>query len=399
MIFTSRRRASILVVAALFTSVGCKPSAPPSDVGASSSPADRTASPGIGVSRQPNSDDLANFLRSLIPPIARLVNAKMDPPVRMPGLSPDSNAWMLNVKMTIAPTEDLLALPSEQDAKAFKAVAEELDGFIRWHDAFARSPYARFYPGFEVKAPASPTPQLLVLTHRANQPLPPIYGRMYAEWQVDHWNFAKDVFNMPDPGQPRSSFTGNYVIKGSHEAEAFLSAEREAIDQAKPKQVAIDSSYAADLVKATRPGVIYRGQVSSGSTAVPAEVRFVEPPTSDEQFAQFEVQLPSAPGNLYVYTAKLAKRMPIHPAPAPGDNDVTPTPDDIASTPKADLTVGLLRASGKEIVASTIPNQLLMALTHYDPPRTLLVNVLNRRMDGKLANPLGPFMLSAQQTP
>ncbi len=163
---------------------------------------------------------------------------------------------------------------------------------------------------------------------------------------------------MPDPGQPRSSFTGSYVIKGSHEAEAFLAAEREAIDQVKPKQAAIDSSYAADLVKATRLGTIYRGQVSMGNTAVPAEVRFVEPPTSDEQFAQFEVRLPSAPGNLYVYTAKLAKRMPIHPAPAPGDNDLTPTPDDLASTPKADLTVGLLRASGKEIVASTIPIDL-----------------------------------------
>ncbi len=40
-----------------------------------------------------------------------------------------------------------------------------------------------------------------------------------------------------------------------------------------------------------------------------------------------------------------------------------------------------------------------MALTHYDPPHTLLMTVLNRRMDGRLANPLGPFMLSAQQTP
>ncbi len=351
-----------------------------------------------GVSRQPTADDLAGFVRSFLPPVTHLVDVKMDPPVRMPNTSPASNAWVLNVKMTIASIEDLLGSPSEQDIKAFKAVEEELDSIIRWRNAFVQSPYARFYPNFEVKAPVSPTPQLLVLTHRANQPLPPIYGRMYAEWQVDHWAFSKDEFNMPDPGQPRSSFTGSYVIKDSHEAEAFLAAEREAIAQVKPKQAAIDSSYAADLVKATRQGTIYRGQVSSGNTAVPAEVRFVEPPTSDEQFAQFEVRLPSAPGNLYVYTAKLAKRMPIHPAPAPGDNDPT-TPDDLASTPKADLTVGLLHVSGKEIVASTVPNQLLIALTHYDPPHTLLITVLNRRMDGKLANPLGPFMLSAQQTP
>ena len=202
---------------------------------------------------------------------------------------------------------------------------------------------------------------------------------------------------MPDPGQPRSSFTGNYVIKGSREAETFLAAEREAIAQAKQKQTAIDNSYAADVVKATRSGTIYRGQVNLGSTAVPAEVRFVEPPTSDEQFAQFEVHLPSAPGNLYAYTAKLAKRLPIHPAPAPGDSDQTP--DDLASTPKADLTVGLLHASGKEIVASTIPNELLMALTHYDPPRSLLISVLNRRMEGRLASSSGVFTLSAQQTP
>lgn len=399
MIFISRYQASVLAVIASLSLAGCKPSASPGGSRALSSPDEHAPSLGDGVSRQPNSDDLASFLRSLIPPIARLVNVKMDPPVRMPNTSPDSNAWVLNVKMTIAPTEDLLSLPSEQDTKEFKAVEGELDGIIRWRNAFVQSPYARFYPSFEVKAPTSPVPQLLVLTHRADQPLPPIYGRMYAEWQMDHWNFSKDEFNMPDPGQPRSSFTGSYVIKGSHEAEAFLAAEREAIAQAKPKQAAIDSSYAADLVKATRQGTIYRGQVSSGNTAVPAEVRFVEPPTSDEQFAQFEVRLPSAPGNLYVYTAKLAKRMPIHPAPAPGDNDLAQTPDDLASTPKSDLTVGLLHVSGKEIVASTVPNQLLMALTHYDPPHTLSITVLNRRMDGKLANPLGPFMLSAQQTP
>ena len=59
----------------------------------------------------------------------------------------------------------------------------------------------------------------------------------------------------------------------------------------------------------------------------------------------------------------------------------------------------LLRVSGKEVVANTIPNELLMALTHHDPPRSLLISILNRRMEGRLVNSTGAFILSAQKPP
>ena len=67
--------------------------------------------------------------------------------------------------------------------------------------------------------------------------------------------------------------------------------------------------------------------------------------------------------------------------------------------PKADLTVGLEHASGKEVAANTVPNQLLIGLTHYDPPRALPLSLLNGRIEGRIATTNASFKLSAQKVP
>ena len=43
-------------------------------------------------------------------------------------------------------------------------------------------PTPRLAEAFEVKVPAAPLPQLLVVAHPKDHPLPPIYAKVTAEW-------------------------------------------------------------------------------------------------------------------------------------------------------------------------------------------------------------------------
>ena len=133
--------------------------------------------------------ELSNFVRSTLPPVIKLVEMKNDPPMPMPNTSPGSNVWLVNVRLTFALAEDELGTASPQDAQALQSAVDELSALAAWGRAYAESPYSSLYPGFAVTPPASASPKLLKVIHPKDRPLAPIYGKMAAEWQVDHWQF------------------------------------------------------------------------------------------------------------------------------------------------------------------------------------------------------------------
>ncbi len=330
----------------------------------------------------------------------RLGDLKTDPPVRMPNTSPDSNVWLVNVKLTLVPVEDLLSLPPTEDAQAIDALVNELNGLITWRNAYARSPYARAYGEFKVNAPVSPVPQLLVVAQAKDKPLAPIYGKVAAEWQVDHWQFSNVDLTMPAFGQPRSAFTGPTMVKGGADGETFLKAQREAIASAKQQQATIEASHQKDLAAATRPGTTYRGNVTRNGKTMLAEVRFVDPPPgSDARVAAFALTLPSDPSFRVEYTTKLASSLPLN-LPASTSNDNAIPIVDSSEPPVGNLTANWSHCETKDPQGKTPSGFLVYCLqhgwTHHDLPLLLL----NHRIEGAVAQHInGDYVLSAELQP
>ncbi len=395
----------LLATALLILAAGCKPkAAPTNDQLSASSPSDRPSSVEAGSApRSPTVAELTSFLRSVSPPVMRVVEVKMEPPARMPNTAPAANTWVFGVKLTLAPTEDLFGPASPEDTQPFQAVADELAGLARWHAAYLHSAYVRLAPGFEMPAPSTPAPQLLMLLHRAKESLAPIYGKMAAEWQVDHWRFSRVDLDLPEPGEPLAAFPASHLIKGSPAAASFLSTAREAIAQGKAKQAAINASYAASLVQATRPGTVYQGQISHRGSTVPAEVRFLPAPVGvDSQSVGLEMRLPATPGEAFLYSARLSKQVPLVPAAVIPAGEPTPTPVDSEPVPQADLRLQFVSASGKEgAYNETIPVALLNLQRHYAQPDAVWLHLFERHLEGRLngfVSDATGFVLKAQQS-
>ena len=157
-------------------------------------------------------------------------------------------------------------------------------------------PTPRLAEAFEVKVPAAPLPQLLVVAHPKDHPLPPIYAKVTAEWQVDHWRFEPVEGNtsngLLNAGKLRSEFTGATMVKGSPEAEKAFREVRDAINQARKEIGAIRGRYTEQVVSGAKPGTVYTGKVSYGSNVAPCELRFLDPsPGADTRFANFQITL------------------------------------------------------------------------------------------------------------
>ena len=263
-----------LLATVVFTALsGCKP-APPATT------AQQTPLPDGNASRQPTANDFQAFFQGMLPATVKVSEVKMDAPTRMPNTSPASNIWLLSLKITVTPLEDLFSLPPPQDTQPIDNLVAELNALVAWRNAYANSPYAKACGAFEVKVPPAALPQLLVVAHPKDHPLLPIYAKVTAEWQVDHWQFEPTEGNtntvLLNAGKLRSEFTGPTMLKGSPEAEKALREMRDAINQARKEIGAIRGRYAEQVVNGTKPGTVYTGKVSYGSNVAPCELRFLD---------------------------------------------------------------------------------------------------------------------------
>ena len=400
------RTFTALLGCALLAVGACKPAAAPRTAQASPPedrlPQSQASSP---TPHQPGITDLTNYVRSTLVPLVRLAAIRADPPMRMPNALQGSDTWLFNVKVTIAPNEDLFdPCPQDaDDARSIAALIQEFNDLVAWRNAYVQSAYAKVYPGFDLKPPVDTVPQLLVLRQAKDRPLAPVYAKVAAEWQVDHWYFSPVNWTFPQIGSPRSAFPGSTMVQGSPEAAHFFQAEREAIAQAKAKKDAIESRYADDLAKAVKPGTTYRGQISHPRGILPCEVRFIDTPGADPQMAMFEVSLPQEPTDRLVYTAKLALEVPLNLP----DNAAASDPFHIPTFPMSgnasnnvpvgNLTVTFVRRSGKATVYGPLPNVLLYGTNMMGMNKPFLL--LNRRLQGVVSQFNGDFSLNAQQNP
>ena len=286
-----RHIAASLLVAALFcTAVGCKPS-PPTISGQPTPPTEHRAP------RQPTQEDFTTFFQGTMSSWVRLTEVKMDPPVPMPNTSPADNVWLCKVKVTLVPTEDLLVHPSTEDAAAIDGLVNELNALVNWRSLYVKSPFARACGDVEVKVPTASVPQFLVVQHAKGQPLQPVYGKMAAEWQVDHWQFSVVDMNLAVDGKPRSDYPGNTMVKGSAEAEGFLKSERDAIAQARetdrrPSKLPLrGAGRQRHQARHSLPPVAVTFRTERRSLVKYAS--WTLPPGADEHFANLEVKLPN----------------------------------------------------------------------------------------------------------
>ena len=352
--------------------------------------------------RQPSTGELTNFLRTQMPPAVRVVDVKNDPPVSLPNTLPGTHAWLLNVRLTFASAEDQFEPAAALDVQALQTLLEELHGLDDWSQSYARSPYTDLGPGFTVHVPAPAAPQLLVLTHPKDRPFAPIYGKVAAEWQVDHWQFTVLDLQMPDDAsKPRGAFTGPTLVQHSPEAERFLATAKAALSEAKTSQATIERRYQEALAQATRPGTVYHGELRLLSTSppnpVPVEVRFVDVTLGDPapHQAQFTLKLMQPPtGHEYAFRAELAEHLPLVP---PGQ---THQSIGYKAASLGDASIDFAQATGKEDQSMSLGGLLFRAMHSGLNAGNLQLFVHNRRLEGWVASGYyGQLLISAGQAP
>ena len=331
-----------------------------------------------------------------------MVEVKNDPPVPLPNTSPGSNAWLLTVRLTFAPAEDQF-VPVAQDAQALQALLDELRSLADWSQAYASSPYTDLGPGFTVNVPAVTAPQLLVLTHPKDRPLAPVYGKVAAEWQVDHWQFSVLDLQIPaDVSKPRRAFTAPTLVQGSGDARQFWGAAQAALKAAKESRAAIEHRYQEALARATRPGTVYRGELwlrfnGSRKNPVAAELRFVDVTLggADVHQAQFTLKLPQVPGYDFSFRVKLAAQLPLE-LPAQAGQFTGPA---VAS--RGDATIDATQATGKDDRGTSTAGTLLYELHDSTARSDLPLLMHNGRLEGTLARALlkGDLLIAAAQAP
>lgn len=264
----------------------------------------------------------------MLPASVKVAEVKMDAPTRMPNTSPAQNVWLLSTKITLTPAEDLFSLPPATDTQPLDNLVAELNRLVDWRNAYVNSPYARTCGSLEIRVPAAPLPQLLVLTHHQGQPLPPAYVKASAEWQVDHWHFEPvqgDPTALLNAGKLRAEFSGPTMVQGSPEAQKAIGGVRDSIAQARKDIEAIRGRYAEQVASGTKPGTTYTGTVSYRQNVAPCELRFLDPPPGgDARFASFQVTLSGTnPPCWYTYKARVTTELPL---PVPGTQPAPANP-------------------------------------------------------------------------
>ena len=326
---------------------------------------------------------------------------KNDPPAPLSNTASGSNAWLYNVRLTFALTEDELGPPSLQDAQAFRSVVDEMNGLAAWSEAYSHSPCNQLYPGFKVHYTAPASPQLLAVVRQKDQPSTPLYGRMSAAWRVDHWQFAVQELAMPeDEGHMRSEYMGPILVQGDPATARFVATAKAEIAQAKPRKEAIERRYQEDLRRATQPGTLYKGQISRRGKTMDAEIQFTAPaPGAGAGVARFELRLPAS-GFVYTCTAKLAEGVPNMP--------LSPSADDDAAlnfgrtTQKGDVLINYEHIKDPRFnPANGLANDFRSYMIGDAAAKDKLVSILNHCMTGLIAGDEVEhgFTLTAQQSP
>lgn len=388
-IHASLRSASLVAVLLVpcLTLTGCGPAQAPSTERAAPG---QTPSPGgqpnAATAPRPGREDVTAFFDRVLKKDQWRYELQTDAPVA----TGEPGVWAIPVKLTVTPTVDLLGAPTEADVAESNGLVEQINALVTWRNSFAESGYAKsHYPDYKVGGPESVP--FLAVKRPAGKVLEPRYGKILCERQVDRWrvhNLDMDLGDLAEGmGKPRGAFPPDAVVVGSPQAQAFVAAQREAVSKAAATRSRIERDYAAMLEVATRPGMLYRGQITHGPTALGdshgdkdtmiAEVRFTERPGGDPHAAAFTVVVPAFPPYSYTYSGKLGNLLP-----------------DKAGA--ADMIAHFEQGVGNIEGRLPVPGQMLRGLLRSYTPLKLPMVVSEKGIHGMIADyASGDFVLTA----
>ena len=230
------------------------------------------------------------------------------------------------------------------------------------------------------------------------QPHPAIYGKLAAEWQVDHWQFSVEDAVLPQDngGKFRSEFSDPILIQGEAATNDYLARIKAALALAKPRKDVIERLYQEDLRQASQPGTLYTGQINRrDNKSIPVELRFTAPPGNDPGLARFELKLPAS-GYIYTCSAKLARRVPNMPTESTDtDNPFTKL---VEPASEGDLAINYEHVNSPKFnLADDLANDLLY---NHSGVRDAPLELRDHQITGKLTNlPHNFLTLSVRQNP
>ena len=338
-----------VTLAVAFAAGGCGRSPAGATPPPSSSPA--SVAPGAATPQggAPTREDLAAFLRTLLPAEVLLADLQTDAPAPDPA---QPGAWVVNAKETLAPKEDLFRSADEAERADLNTLVERYNAVVKWRNGYAATAYGRAGVFADLPVPTPKVRPLLVPTLKAGTALPAFYVKLRAARQVDRWrweplegDFAAAA-KAEEGSARRAGYAADALVLGSSEANAFLDTIRKAVADAEAWKASVRRDYANRLREATKAGMTYRGEVSCGNWGrAPVELRFTAgPPASatTEAIVDCEVVVTSAPAYRFAYEGKL----------------YLGAPDDPHA--QNNLVLTFLKSDAKEITAPKLPPEALM---------------------------------------
>lgn len=217
---------------------------------------------GLVKKDQPSKEEITAAIASDFPSELSLVEVL---PEWVPGTAKGNGT--VNVKVTMEPKVDLLALPPEPAVAEIRALLARSGAVFQWRQQYLlQSMLNGEKPAINLE-PVQ-IPQLLKVQQKKGERIT-FYGKMKAEKQVDRWVLTRESADFPKLGEPLESFPKNpfgYVVQGTPEADAALKklqATVEANETAKKEFIASLERKAKDaadklteMKKAQRDGVL-----------------------------------------------------------------------------------------------------------------------------------------------
>lgn len=307
------------------------------------------AQPPTAPAGAPTREDLAVFLRTLLPAETLLHDLQTDAPLADSG---QPGAWVINAKVTLAPKEDLFRSADEGERAELNALIERFNAVVRWRNGFAATAYGRAGVFADLPVTAPKVRPLLVGTIKAGSPLPAAYVKVRASRQVDRWRWEplEGDLNAAETAtrgsERRASYEADALVVGSLEARAFMEAVKKAATDAEGWKAGVERDYAARLREATRTGMIYRGQTSNPNYGrTPVELRFTAGPpatATKEPAVACELVVTGDPTYRFTYEGTLYLGVPTDP------------------NVQNNLVLSFTQGGGRDYNASKVPPEVLM---------------------------------------
>ena len=131
---------------------------------------------------------------------------------------------------------------------------------------------------------------------------------------------------------------------------------------------------------------------------MPCEVHFLDTPGAEPQTVMFEIRVPQEPTYQYVYTAKLAAKVPLNIATdaAPSQSIRLTSGSVEPDVPVGNMIVNYVRGTGKKSLFGSLPSVMLNGAGGMGTDKPFLL--LDGHFKGVVSSFNGDFSLASELT-